>query len=108
MPTSPPLNLTIGLVLSTTIHLSWQPPPSDQQNGIIQSYIVIVLEVDTNMTMVIQDIMQHSISLPSLHPYYTYQISVAAYTVGVGPFVTELVQTEQDGKLCCTTLLKTC
>ena len=97
-PTSPPLNLTIGLVLSTSIHLSWQPPPPDQQNGVIQSYTVEVLEVDTNTTSVLQGIVQHSISLESLHPDYTYQISVAAYTVEIGPFTTAIVQTETDGK----------
>ena len=67
---------------------------------------MVVLEVDTNTTVFIQDVLQHSISLPSLHPYYTYQISVAAYTVDIGPFATALAQTEQDGKLCHTTPLK--
>ena len=81
------------------MELSWQPPPLNQQNGLIQSYTIIVLEVDTNTTKQIhQDFIQNSIVLTGLHPYYTYTVSVAAYTVGLGPATAITVTTEQDGR----------
>ena len=40
-----------------------------------------------------------SLTISSLHPFYTYQFSVAAYTVGSGPFSEPSVQLmPQDGK----------
>ena len=36
--------------------------------------------------------------ISGLHPYYDYSISVAAYTVGVGPASITTVRTLQDGK----------
>lgn len=42
-PGAPPQQvtvLTIGSQNSTSISVSWDPPPSDQQNGIIQEYKV--------------------------------------------------------------------
>ena len=40
-----------------------------------------------------------SITIPFLHPYYNYLCSVAAYTVGVGPYSSTLrVQMPEDGE----------
>ena len=79
--------------------LSWQPPLVNDQNGLIQSYTLIILEMDTNTTKEEQqDFTQNVISLPSLHPYYLYKISIAANTVELGPFTTIFVQTKQSGK----------
>lgn len=40
------------------------------------------------------------ISFDNLHPYYTYQCTVAAYTVGVGPYTLPItVQLDPEGKL---------
>ena len=99
-PSAPPQSVTVTSVSSTTMELSWQLPPLDQQNGLIQSYTVIVFEVDTNTTQQIhQDFIQNSIVLTGLRPYYTYMVSVAAYTVGLGPATTITATTEQDGML---------
>ena len=39
-------------------------------------------------------------ALSSLHPYYTYECSVAAVTVSYGPFSVSIsIQTEEAGKL---------
>ena len=39
-----------------------------------------------------------SLSVPSLHPFYIYWFSVAAYTVDLGPFTEPLMlQMPQDG-----------
>ena len=39
-PTAPPDNFTIEVINSTTLELSWDPPPADQQNGAITNYTV--------------------------------------------------------------------
>ena len=84
---------------STKIHLSWEPPLSHHQNGVIQSYTVTVFEVNTNTTHEVhQDILNTSITLTGLHPNYEYKLSVAAYTVGLGPSSFVYVTTLQDGK----------
>ncbi|XP_047426142.1 netrin receptor DCC [Mugil cephalus] len=38
VPSAPPQNLTLEVVLSRSIKISWQPPPSHSQNGIIIAY----------------------------------------------------------------------
>ena len=84
---------------STKIQLSWKPPLSHYQNGVIQSYTITVFEVNTNTTHEVhQNILNTSIILTGLHPYYEYKLSVAAYTVGLGPFSFVYVTTLQDGK----------
>ena len=87
---------------SNTITLSWQPPLVSDQNGLIQSYNLTILEIDTNITTKVQQVFtQNSVILLSLHPYYTYQISIAALTVALGPSTTITVQTKQSGKCVC-------
>ena len=98
-PSGPPQGFTVTSVSATTMELSWQPPPLHQQNGLVQSYTVAVFEVDTNTTQqIFRDFMQNSIVLTGLHPYYIYTVSVAAYTVGLGPATTITTTTEQAGK----------
>ncbi len=83
---------------SDTIFVSWAPPSFEHQNGMIQSYIINVTEVETGTTR------RHTsftttATLFSLHPYYRYEIQVSAVTVAAGPY-SELivVQTNADGK----------
>ena len=98
-PSGPPQNVSGIAVSSTKIQLSWEPPLSHHQNGMIQSYTVTVFEVNTNTTHEVhQDIYHSSITLTGLHPYYEYKLSVAAYTVGLGPSSFVYVTTLQDGK----------
>ena len=84
-PTSPPLSPTGAAVNSRSVALSWNPPPPEDQNGILRLYIVNITELETGR------IIQHttsatSLQVPLLHPYYTYQWRVSAYTVGEGPY----------------------
>lgn len=46
-PSAPPQQvtvLTVGSQNSTSISISWDPPPMDHQNGIIQEYKVCPIE----------------------------------------------------------------
>jgi hypothetical protein len=98
-PTAAPIGLT-GLARdSERISLSWSPPVTSDRNGVIQHYLVNVTEVDTG------NVYGHvssrtNFTLFSLHPYYSYSITVTAVTVAPGPPTAEIfVRTEQDGKI---------
>ena len=75
----------------------WDELASEDENGIIRYYLVNVTETNTGYhyqtTSTTSDI-----ALSNLHPYYTYSITVAAYTIEEGPF-SNLVSftTLQDG-----------
>ena len=82
-----------------TIRLSWGEPPSNQQNGIIREYRVNVTEVATGR--VFQRVSTTtSIEITSLHPFYVYEWTVSAFTVGEGPYSSiSTVTTPEDGML---------
>ena len=83
---------------SDTISLSWSPPPPSDTNGIIREYRVNVTEVETGRVFYLTSTTT-SITVQSLHPYYTYYCTVSAYTVGVGPYtVVFSIRTPEDGK----------
>lgn len=68
------------------LRLSWTPPPSGQQNGEIQGYTVEIDNEETGSEL-LSNTTSTSLSVSSLHPYYTYQCRVAAFnSVGLGPF----------------------
>ena len=83
---------------SRSVALSWNPPPPEDQNGILRFYTVNITELETGR------IIQHttpttSLQVPLLHPYYTYQWKVSAYTVGEGPYTNiSTVTTPEDGQ----------
>ena len=83
---------------STSLDIEWSAPPQGSQNGIIRSYVVRVYEVITNTTLT-YNTTEESLTVGFLHPHYQYQVSVAAVTVGQGPFSdASTIQTPQDGK----------
>ena len=87
------------MISSSKIEVSWDPPIASQQNGPVQSYTITVFEIDTNMTTQRhQDFLHNTIILVNLHPNYAYDISVAAYTVGLGPSTNIQLSTLEDGK----------
>ena len=67
------------------------------QNGIIREYRINVTEVETGRVLVFNST-STTLTLSSLHPYYTYQCIVSAYTVAVGPYTDIFtVVTPEDG-----------
>ena len=40
-----------------------------------------------------------SITVPFLHPFYTYKCVISAYTVATGPYTEVTVMTPEDGML---------
>ena len=96
-PASPPQNLTATPIDSMSVRLSWSPPPREHYNGIIRQFWINITEVDTGMKTQMTSL-GTSLPVPSLHPFYIYWFSVAAYTVDLGPFTEPAVlQMPQDG-----------
>ncbi|XP_030634928.1 roundabout homolog 2 [Chanos chanos] len=88
-PSAPPQQvtvLTVGNQNSTSISISWDPPPPDHQNGIIQEYKIWCLGNETrfhvNKTV---DAAIRSVVIGGLQVGVLYRVEVAASTsAGVG------------------------
>ncbi|XP_075053191.1 roundabout homolog 2 isoform X8 [Mixophyes fleayi] len=88
-PSAPPQSvtvLTVGSNNSTSISVSWDPPPSDHQNGIIQDYRIWCLGNETrfhvNKTV---DAAIRSVVIGGLFSGIQYRVEVAASTsAGIG------------------------
>ncbi len=86
---------------STTIVFSWSPPDEEVQNGVIREYRIQLEEIDTGNTSSYISL-STSIEISSLHPDRTYELSVAAFTVAIGPYsVIVNVTTLEDGMSPC-------
>ena len=96
-PTSPPMNVSITIVTSTSVTLHWSPPPADQHNGIIQHYTLQLSEHNTGVMSQYTSTGLHY-TFNGLHPHYTYTCTVAAVTVDVGPTQSTVFQMPQDGR----------
>ncbi len=93
-----PQDLAVSVLSSTSLHLSWAPPPVDQQHGEITRYVISVEEVETGR------LWEHnttgmSFTISNLHPYYHYKSKVAAFTIGLGVFTLPVTnRTNPDGR----------
>ncbi|XP_053307991.1 roundabout homolog 3 [Spea bombifrons] len=84
VPSAPPQSVavvTVGTNNSTNISISWEPPPVEHQNGIIQDYRIWCLGNETkyhiNQTV---DGAMHSAVIRGLVPGIPYRVEVAAAT----------------------------
>ena len=85
---------------SSVLTLQWSPPNSDNIHGIIQNYELRLVEQETANETLITTI-NTVVTVTNLHPYYTYQCSVSAVTVAIGPSIEMIVQMPEDGQLQC-------
>ena len=85
-----PQNISVESINATHALLVWGPPPPDQQNGIISHYILKVVGIDTDERFNYSS-NHNTTMIGSLHPFYSYTFSIAAYTVKVGPFSTPVI-----------------
>ncbi|XP_067362484.1 roundabout homolog 1 isoform X8 [Channa argus] len=88
-PSAPPREVTVTESgdNGTAIVVSWQPPPEEEQNGVVQEYKIWCLGNESryhiNRTV---DGSTLSVLIPSLAPGIRYSVEVAAST-GAGPGV---------------------
>lgn len=84
-PSAPPANVTASSLTSSSFFLDWDPPPIEQQNGVIRNYTISV-ELLGNATAYNITTNDTEYSFMTLLPFYTYRITVAAVTEpGMGP-----------------------
>ena len=97
-PSDSPVSVSGRVIDSNSVTLSWSQPPAGHRNGVIRKYILTAEEMETGNEYTWESVLT-SITIHSLHPFYTYQFRVAAYTVQRGPFsYIVTLQTETDGK----------
>ncbi|XP_063311672.1 receptor-type tyrosine-protein phosphatase S isoform X2 [Pelobates fuscus] len=101
-PSAPPQDVKCVSTRSTTILVSWQPPPAESQNGILAGYSVRYQALDSEETELkeVKDIQPQStqILLESLEKWTAYRITVVAHTeIGPGPESSPVViRTDED------------
>ena len=96
-PVSPPVNATVdsSSIAYNGFTLQWSPPESQYQNGVVDYYLINVVEVETGAVTNYTSL-STTYYISPLHPAYTYQCTVAAYTVGLGPFSNYIVVTTAE------------
>ena len=100
-PASSPRNITLSSVSSTSINLAWSPPISDDINGVITVYHILITEVLTGTVFNFTSTTT-SFIVPGLHPYYVYDCIISAFTVGNGPYSQAVrITTPEDGMFLC-------
>ncbi|KAJ8280104.1 hypothetical protein GJAV_G00050580 [Gymnothorax javanicus] len=88
VPSAPPQAVTVVTVQlgnASGVTVSWEPPPIEARNGIIQQYRIWCLGNDTQAVNQTTDGKSLSATLSGLQPSVLYQVEVAAVTsAGVG------------------------
>ncbi|XP_078264460.1 protein tyrosine phosphatase receptor type Fa isoform X10 [Rhinoraja longicauda] len=101
-PSAPPQDVHGLAISSTSIRVSWRPPPANSRNGVITKYSIIYQAVDSedNTKHVLDNIEADTTSslVEGLEKWTEYHVWVMAHTnVGPGPKSTPvIVRTEED------------
>ena len=107
-PDDAPQDISAVNVESRVIELAWSPPPAEAHNGEIVNYIITYTEVETGRNNTVTSF-NTDISLGNLHPFYNYIVTIAAFTVDIGPPSNPFtVQTLEDGQCTHKLLLTHC
>ena len=103
VPSGTPQSIHAQPIDSRSLLLAWEPPLAEEQNGVIQEYLINISVAETgdgfqfqstNTTLIVED----------LHPHYTYSLVISAVTIGPGPYSeVYTVQMPEDGRSlgCC-------
>ena len=84
-PSGSPRNVSAVPVNATALLLEWLPPPLEQQNGIIVEYTISLTDVLTNTSKLLLTNSTSEYVVTELHPFYQYEIQIAATTIQTGP-----------------------
>ena len=100
-PSGSPHNVSAVPVNATALLLEWFPPRLEQQNGIIVEYTIILTDVLANTSKLLLTNSTNKYVVTDLHPFYQYEIQVAATTIQTGP-LSDLVsiQMPESGIMC--------
>ena len=100
VPSSGVQNLSGVNTSSTSLLISWEPPPFPDQNGIIRAYnISYGPATDDSSLYTVTSTEATRIELESLEKFTNYTVVVRPYTIGSGPEESVTVQTDSDCEL---------
>ena len=102
VPSGYPQNLEAIAITSRSANITWDPPISEEQNGLIIGYTINMTVSQTGDNFQLLSTTT-TLLVDTLVPYTTHVFIISASTsIGAGPFSTVLVlETPQDGKLAC-------
>ena len=97
-PTATAEDLFVVVAGPTTVQLEWLEPRAEDTNGLIRAYVVNITELETGTSWQQRIEDDTDALIESLHPFYSYSLSVAAETVDLGPFtLPTTVEMPEDG-----------
>ena len=98
MPSKSPMMFNGSAISPYSATLTWGPPPSEGQNGVITGYVIQVTVLETNEMFLLYTSNTY-LEVNTLRPFRTYFCVIAAQTViGDGPFGIQFVlKTPEDG-----------
>lgn len=96
-----PYSVAVHILDSRTVNITWQPPPEDKRNGVIEGYMIVVARLGQSVGEEYTfNTTELSVVVGQLDPYRSYQCKVAAMTsVGSGAFNTTVAYLPEDGNL---------
>ena len=99
-PTASPGNLTVLNISANELNVLWERPKQIGINGILRYYILEYSIVNLTENIVSVNVSGDTLNtvVIGLNNFTSYIVSVAAFTVGVGPFSTEVETTDENGK----------
>ena len=98
VPSGTPQSIQAQPIDSRSLLLAWEPPLPEEQNGVIQEYLINISVAETG------DKFQHrstntTLIVEGLHPHYTYSLVISAVTISPGPYSeVYTVQMPEDGR----------
>jgi protein tyrosine phosphatase len=106
IPAAPPQNFTVSDTTPNDISLSWDTPPIQDINGVIDNYIIrykIIEQLGISINPDTSNVENVSVNgtdtmgtLSQLGNYTVYEISISAVTIGEGPDTTIIQRTDQN------------
>ncbi len=107
-PTASPGNFKVVNGSSSSLRLSWDEPPSGETHGSIRHYVVYYRVVNCSTGLVEDNSIgwnittvgesKRSVNINGLSYWTCYDVKIAAYTVGEGPFANvKKVRTSENG-----------
>ena len=99
VPSGSPQAFNVSVTSPSSAELTWQPPPFDQQNGVILSYVINATIVETGDSFLLFS-NSTTLTVTNLKPFRTYICIIAAQTsVGTGPYGDQFIlYTPEDGE----------
>ena len=99
------MNVGVDLINSSTVNISWDPPPPEHANGIILYNIIHLTGLQDTLVQNITTSSNWAL-ITDLHPYYNYSFQLAAVTISQGPFSdSQIFTTLEDGKHACVCII---